>query len=453
MSSQSIPQASPLHWLRHCILILVLAVTAHAAPVAAAVQAYPPMFKTQQMDVSGGTQFVRIGGAGPAVVLLHGFGDTGDMWQPLAVILARTHTVVVPDLRGMGLSSHPEDGYTKVAQGRDLIAILDRLQIGEFTLVTHDIGNMVGYATAAQNPTRVNAWAVMDAPLPGLGSWDKQLTNPKVWHFNFRGPDVERLVAGRERILLDRFYNELSANPAGIDEATRRHYASLYARPGAIHNAFGGQFAAFATDAVDNQALFAKTGKLPMPILAIGGDHSYGSSLATELLTVASNVQSAVITNSGHWIMEEQPEQALALLVPFIASVPTQSGQKRLTSSEIDALPARVAATGTSGLPGISTRVLYGDPSVHGLYSIELSVPPNTVIEAHRHRDDRTATVVGGLWYFGYGSANDSAVVKALPEGSFYTEPGGLAHFARTGAEGAVVVITGYGPSDTHYVK
>ena len=227
----------------------------------------------------------------------------------------------------------------------------------------------------------------------------------------------------------------------------------LYARPGAIHNAFGGQFAAFATDAIDNQALFAKTGKLPMPILAIGGDHSYGASLAAELETVASNVRSAVITNSGHWIMEEQPDQALALLVPFVDSAPTQAAQKRLTSSEIDALPARVAGAGTSGLPGVSTRVLYGDPAAHGLYSIELSVPPNTVIEAHRHRDDRTATVVAGHWYFGYGSVNDPAAVKSLPPGSFYTEPGGVAHFARTGAESAVVVITGYGPSDTDYVK
>lgn len=116
MSFQWTLQSSLLQWLRRCISILVLALTAQAAPVAAAVQAFPPTFRTQQMEVSGGTQFVRVGGNGPAVVLLHGFGDTGDMWQPLAVILAKTHTVVVPDLRGMGLSSHPEDGYAKVAR-------------------------------------------------------------------------------------------------------------------------------------------------------------------------------------------------------------------------------------------------------------------------------------------------------------------------------------------------
>ena len=116
---------------------------------------------------------------------------------------------------------------------------------------------------AAQFPDRVDRWAVMDAPFPGLGTWEQQLLNPRVWHFNFRGPDVERLVAGRERILLDRFYNELSANPAGIDEQTRRHYAALYARPGAIHNAFSGQFAAFSKDAEENKALFAEGRKTP----------------------------------------------------------------------------------------------------------------------------------------------------------------------------------------------
>jgi pimeloyl-ACP methyl ester carboxylesterase len=276
-------------------------------------------FKASLIDVGGAEQYVRIGGSGSAVLLLHGFGDTGDMWQPLAEVLVADHMVIVPDLRGMGLSTHPEGGYEKTSQGRDLASILDQLAVEQVMLVTHDIGNMVGYAFAAQFPQRVTKWIVMDAPLPGLGTWEKQLVNPLVWHFNFRGPDVERLVAGRERILLDRFYNELSANPASIDEDTRRHYAALYARPGAIHNALGGQFAAFARDAEENKALFAKVGKLRMPVLAIGGDHSYGASMKTELEFVASDVQGAVITDSGHWIMEEQPQQAIAIIAKFIA--------------------------------------------------------------------------------------------------------------------------------------
>ena len=282
-----------------------------------AVGTWPQAFAAKQMAVTDGTQYVRLGGKGPAVLLLHGFGDTGDMWVPLADALVKDHAVIVPDLRGMGLSSHPEGGYEKVAQARDLIGILDQLGFQEVALVTHDIGNMVGYAFAALFPQRVTKWVVMDVPLPGIGHWDKQLKNPKAWHFNFRGPDVERLVAGRERILLDRFYNELSANPSRIDEQTRDHYAALYARPDAIHNAFSGQYAAFAQDAIDNQQLVAK-GELKMPVLAIGGDHSYGAHLATEVGFAAADVRAAVIKDSGHWIMEEQPEQAVSIILSFL---------------------------------------------------------------------------------------------------------------------------------------
>ena len=179
---------------------------------------------------------------------------------------ATTRTVVVPDLRGMGLSSHPPAGYDKKTQGQDIVRVLDKLGIDKADLVTHDIGNMVGYAFAAQFPARVTRWVAMDAPLPGIGPWDEILKSPMLWHFNFRGPDMERLVAGRERIYLDRFWNELSVNPKAIDEATRDHYAALYARPGGMHSAFE-QFAAFTQDAVDNKA-FAARGKLAMPVIA-----------------------------------------------------------------------------------------------------------------------------------------------------------------------------------------
>ena len=137
-----------------------------------------------------------------------------------------------------------------------------------------------------------------------------------MWHFNFRGPDVERLVKGRERIYLDRFYNELSANPKSIDEKTRRHYAKLYARPGAMHAAFN-QFAAFNQDAIDNKA-FAAKGNLPIPVLALGGDHSFGMQQAEIMRLVASNVEGGVIANSGHWIMEEQPVATVKAVRDFL---------------------------------------------------------------------------------------------------------------------------------------
>ena len=280
------------------------------------VQPFPPGMRIEEIETGGATIHTRVGGQGPAVVLLHGFGDTGDMWAPLAAALVARRTVIVPDLRGMGLSSHPDRGYDKKTQGHDVARVLDALRIDKAQLVTHDIGNMVGYAFAAQYPARVTRWVVMDAPLPGIGPWDEILKSPALWHFNFRGPDVERLVQGRERIYLDRFWNELSATPASIDEETRRHYAALYARPGAMHSAFE-QFAAFAQDAIDNKAFVAK-GKLAMPVLAIGADKSFGTAMADVLRFVASNVAGLVIANSGHWLMEEQPAATVAAITGFL---------------------------------------------------------------------------------------------------------------------------------------
>ena len=286
------------------------------SPASARIERFPATFRTQEIETGGARLRVRVGGSGPAVLLLHSFGDTGDMWAPVAKLLVKDHTVVVPDLRGMGLSSHPEGGYDKKTQARDIAAVMDSLKIDKAALVTHDIGNMVGYALAAQFPDRVTRWMVIDAPLPGIGHWDEIIRSPQLWHFNFRGPDVERLVKGRERIYLDRFYNELSANPKAIDEATRRHYARLYARPGNMHAAFN-QFAAFVQDAIDNKAFLAK-GKLAMPVLAVGADHSFGTGMADEIRFVASDVKSAVIVNSGHWVMEEQPAQTTAMIVKFV---------------------------------------------------------------------------------------------------------------------------------------
>ena len=280
------------------------------------IQAFPAGFRTHEIKTDGATIHVRLGGQGPAVGMLHGFADTGDMWAPLAAALAPERTVIVPDLRGMGLSSHPERGYDKKTQGGDVARVLDALGIEKADIVTHDIGNMVGYAFAAQYPERVVRLVLMDAPLPGIGPWDEITRSPLLWHFNFRGPDVERLVQGRERIYLDRFWNELSADPRSIDEATRNHYAELYARPGAMRAAFN-QFAAFAQDALDNQA-FAAQGKLTMPVLAIGAEKSFGAVMADILRFVATDVTSVVIPHSGHWLMEEQAAATVAAVRKFL---------------------------------------------------------------------------------------------------------------------------------------
>src|SRR6202165_2862887 len=118
-------------------VIGVLGALAIAHPVAAQVQPFPASFRTQEIETNGVTIHVRAGGKGPAVVLLHGYGETGDMWAPLAAELAREHLVVVPDLRGLGLSSRPVSGYDKKTQAGDIAGVLGALQGENGGLVTH----------------------------------------------------------------------------------------------------------------------------------------------------------------------------------------------------------------------------------------------------------------------------------------------------------------------------
>lgn len=289
---------------------------AEAAQARAQQLVYPSAFKQQDVVSGDASIHVRVGGSGPAVLLIHGYGETGDMWVPMAVDLAKDHTVVVPDLRGLGLSSKPSTGYEKKNQAIDIANVLNKLGIDTVEIVAHDIGNMVAFAFAAQQPQRVRKMVLIDAPVPGVGPWEEVLKNPLLWHFRFGGPDMERLVAGRERIYLDRFWNEFSATPARFTEPARQHYAKLYALPGAMKAGFS-QFAAFDQDAIDNRAFLAG-GKLGMPILALGGEKSFGTMMADVMRAGATQVTGGIVPDSGHWIMEENAPATISLVRGFI---------------------------------------------------------------------------------------------------------------------------------------
>jgi len=293
-----------------------LAVLAVASPAAAQVHPFPASFTTQDIQSDGVTLHVRVGGKGPTVVLVHGFGDTGDMWEPLAADLARDHTVVVPDLRGMGLSSQPTGGYDKRTQAADIRFVLTKLGLDRAAVIGHDIGTMVAYAYAARYPDKTVKLVVMDAPVPGIPPWDSIVRLPALWHFDFGGQDAERLVKGRERIYLDRFWNEFAGDRTKIDEATRVHYAKLYARPGAMHAAFA-QFNTIRQDAEDNKVAMAT--KLQMPVLAIGGEKSFGANEAVVMRNAATDVTELVVPSAGHWLMEEAPAAVITAVRAFLS--------------------------------------------------------------------------------------------------------------------------------------
>jgi hypothetical protein len=279
---------------------------------------------------------------------------------------------------------------------------------------------------------------------------------PALWHFSVRGPDAERLVRGRERIYLDRIWNAFTGDPSRPDEATRAYYAAQYAKPGAMRAGFA-QFAAFSQDVEDNR-IFQRT-RLTMPVLAIGGEKSFGATQAIVMRNVATDVREAVVPGAGHWLMEESPAATVGLIEAFLkdrtppsVTVPRPADERRVTPSEFQFPQGSGPGTGTSGVSGIRTVVLKGEPDRAGLYTIMLQVPAHTRIASHDHQDDRVATVITGTWFLGYGDAFDPAQLKPLPPGSFYTEPANRTHFAETRDEPVIVQITGIGPSSTRYV-
>ncbi|MGZ3541397.1 MAG: alpha/beta fold hydrolase [Vulcanimicrobiaceae bacterium] len=279
-------------------------------------------FRSKTVQVDGRTVYYRIGGEGPVVLLVHGYADTGDMWSPLAPSLAKDHLVIVPDLPGLGKSRPESDTatYDKASVARTLHVLLNALNVHQEPVVGHDIGLMVAYAYAAQFPDEVTQLALMDAPIPGVGPWQQVLLMPGIWHFHFNGKYAEQLTAGRERIYLDRIWDEFAFHPERITDAVRTRYAASYAQPGNMHAGFS-YFAEFYTDADDNVA-FAKT-PLRMPVLAMGGEKSFGALMPEFAKAVATDVQTSVIPDAGHWLMYENPTATSASLIRFLSTTET----------------------------------------------------------------------------------------------------------------------------------
>jgi len=257
-----------------------------------------------------------IAGKGDPVILMHGYAETSRMWRPLIPELAKTHTVIAPDLRGFGQSSKPNSGYEKKTMAQDIHALATSLGFRRATIVGHDIGLMVAYAYAAQFPAEVDRIVLMDAFLPGVADWKSVWLLRDLWHFHFYGETPLKLVAGRERIYFEHFWNDFAADPKhSVSEADRRFYAAAYAQPGGMRAGFE-VFRAFEQDAKDF-AQFAET-KLKMPMLVLAGEKASGNFLIEQGRLVDSNVEGVVIKNSGHWLMEEAPHQVIPQLVAFI---------------------------------------------------------------------------------------------------------------------------------------
>src|SRR5213593_1343294 len=261
----------------------------------------PDGFTERFAEVNGVRLHYFIGGKGSPVVLLHGYAETSHMWLPIMPLLAKNHTVIVPDLRGAGDSSKPESGYDKKNMAVDIHELTSKLGFNRVSIVGHDIGLMVAYAFAAQFPQTTERVVLMDAFLPGVGNWKDVWLMRDLWHFHFYGEVPLALVKGRERTYFEHFWNDFAADPnRSIPEADRRFYAKAYAQPGGMRAGFE-YFRSFERDAKDFAQL--SSSPLPMPMLVLTGEKASGQFLIQQGRLVATNVEGVVITNSGHWLM------------------------------------------------------------------------------------------------------------------------------------------------------
>ena len=304
---------------RRCFVLLSIVSLGLVYALASAqeVAAQLPKGITEKIaNVDGVKINYKIGGRGPAVVLLHGYTQTSHMWLPLMPLLATSQTVIAPDLRGVGYSERAKDGYDKKTLAKDIRNLVRQLGHEQVQLVGHDIGLMVAYAYAAQYPKEVSKVVLMDAFLPGVGNWKDVWLLRDLWHFHFYGDVPLALVKGRERIYFEHFWNDFAADKTkSVPEADRRIYAASYARANGMRAGFE-YFKTFEQDAKDF-AGFATT-KLKMPFLVLTGEKASGTFLIDQTKLVATNVTATVIKGSGHWLMEEATSQVIPAIVAFL---------------------------------------------------------------------------------------------------------------------------------------
>lgn len=307
----TVPLLPPSRPGRFFASVLFLCLTALSISSATAQQ-----IASKFADVNGVRIHYLEVGKGEPVLLLHGYAETSHMWRPLMQQLAKTNLVIAPDLRGAGSSSAPPEGYGKAELAREIHNFVNTLKVGPVRLAGHDIGLMVAYAYAAQFPADVKRIALMDAFLPGVGNWKDVWLLRDLWHFHFYGPTPEALVAGRERIYFEHFWNDFAADKTrSLSEADRRFYAREYAKPGHMHAGMA-YFKNFEQDAREF-AVFAQK-PLSMPMLVLSGEKSGGQFLIDQGKLVATDVDGVVVPGSGHWLMEEAPGIVIPKLVDFL---------------------------------------------------------------------------------------------------------------------------------------
>ena len=283
-------------------------------------------FTSRYIDTGALRLHAVVGGEGPPLLLVHGWPESWYAWRLLMPALARDFEVIAVDQRGMGLSDKPQTGYDTGTQAGDLVALMDALGHERFAVVGHDTGFAISYALAADHPDRVACVALAEIPgSPGTVTAPPLFLpgplNDRLWHLGFNRIDKlnEQLVTGREDIF---FEWEFDAAAKKLPDYVIDYYVRMLSNPDSLHGSFGWYRALDTTIAQDGQR---KTKRLTMPVLAIGGERSFGQHVADAVKAVADDVKSVVIPGTGHFVAEEAPDEMLAALTAFLAPYRAQT--------------------------------------------------------------------------------------------------------------------------------
>jgi pimeloyl-ACP methyl ester carboxylesterase len=279
------------------------------------------IFSHHTAQVNGINLHYVMGGSGEPVVLLHGWPQTWYAWRHVMPILAQSHTLIVPDLRGLGDSDRSATGYDNRTVATDIERLVRQLQLAPVCLVGHDIAAAIAYECAATYPDLVKRLVVLDGTIPGLvpeQAFQFSQHQP-TWQFIFHSvPDLpEGLVAGRERLYLSWFFTHKAYQKEAIAPDDIDEYVRQYAKPGAMKAGFE-YYRSFFENADRNRELAQN--KLKMPVLALGGDRSTGMLMLNVMRAVADDVRGGIVPDCGHYIPEERADYLIQQLLTFFAT-------------------------------------------------------------------------------------------------------------------------------------
>lgn len=283
----------------------------------------PAGFDRHTTDVNGASLSYLLGGAGPPVLLLHGWPQTAMAWrQVFAPLAAAGYTVIAPDIRGTGRSERASAGYDKDSQAEDMRALLKHVGVSaQVRVVGHDLGGMIGFAYARRHPDEVVNLTLIELAVPGFGLEEAMdVANGGRWHFGlFMTRDYpEMLLDGHEDAFFTRWFADLAANHEPFSPQEIRRVADAYRGQESLRCGFE-QYRTLPSDAVTNRNWFAAGNTLPMPVLAVGGAHAAGTAPAVGVRPAVPGVAAASIPGSGHFVAEEQPTALLRELLPFLS--------------------------------------------------------------------------------------------------------------------------------------